>query len=69
MVKGCYHLQLLSGKEILSKIFFTQKIMPNGIPIPTDITWPKPLAHEPPWHLGIIARLDPIKDQTSIDWA
>jgi len=56
------------GKKYYQGFFSPKKLclIPNGIPIPTDITWPKPLAHEPPWHIAIIARLDPIKDHLTL---
>lgn len=41
-------------------------VIPNGIPFPVGINWPIPLAHKPPWHIGIIACLRPMKDYVSL---
>ncbi|HWP47315.1 MAG TPA: glycosyltransferase [Candidatus Limnocylindrales bacterium] len=41
-------------------------VIPNGIDIPEDYKFPPPLAHEPPWHIGMLARFDPMKDHPTM---
>lgn len=57
------------GQEYHLNLGYPQKkllVIPNGIPIPSGINWPLPLAHKPPWHIGIIACLRPMKDHVSL---
>lgn len=42
------------------------QVVPNGIEVPENYKFPPPLVHEPPWHIGMLARLDPIKDHATM---
>lgn len=41
-------------------------VIPNGIPCPDVKYFPEPFAHSPPWRIGMIARLDPMKDHVTM---
>ena len=54
---GCnYHLSLGYQKE-------KSMVIPNGLSIPKNLSFPEPFQHELPWRIGMIARLVPMKDQ------
>ncbi|MCD6321450.1 MAG: glycosyltransferase family 4 protein [Clostridiales bacterium] len=37
-------------------------VVSNGLTCPADQLFPKPFSHDPPWKIGMISRLDPMKD-------
>ena len=41
-------------------------VIPNGLILPLDQSFSKPFKHEPPWRVGMIARLDPMKDHVTM---
>ncbi len=53
---GCnHHLRFGYSKEKAT-------VIPNGIVVPAGRAFAKPFGHSPPWKIGMIARLDPMKD-------
>ena len=55
----CYHIGIGYPR---SKLL----LIPNGLEFPEDSPTPMPFAHDPPWRLGMLARLDPMKDHPTM---
>lgn len=50
-----YHIRLGYAEEKCM-------VIPNGLACPDDCLFLEPFQHDPPWKIGMIARLDPMKD-------
>ena len=59
----------ISGADYHKKVGYSKQkiqVIQNGVPIPEDIVFPDPFQHPPPWNIGMLARVDPMKDHPNM---
>lgn len=57
------------GRRFHARVGYPRRKMvsiPNGVALPAACRPKEPFAHKPPWRLGMLARLDPMKDHPTM---